>query len=200
MDPADDIADLYDRRVEDWDADRDRSLFEAPWLVRFSALLPAGGRVLDIGCGSGEPIGRYFIEGGFSLTGVDASPKMIALCRDRFSDHDWRVADMRQLDLGAVFDGILLWHSLFHLPPQDQPAVFAALRRHARSGTALMFTSGTEHGDLMGQWRGEALYHGSLSTVEYHDLLAQNGFEVIDHVENDATCGGANIWLARLVS
>ena len=50
--PADRIIDLYQRRARECDEARGRSLFERGWLDRFTALLPPGGSVLDIGCGS----------------------------------------------------------------------------------------------------------------------------------------------------
>ena len=71
---AERIVDLYERHAREWDADRGRGLFEKPWLDRFAALLPPGASILDLGCGSAEPIGRYIAEQGFHLTGVDSSP------------------------------------------------------------------------------------------------------------------------------
>jgi cyclopropane fatty-acyl-phospholipid synthase-like methyltransferase len=40
-----------------------------------------GGSILDLGCGMGEPIARYFIRVGYQVTGVDSSAAMIALCQ-----------------------------------------------------------------------------------------------------------------------
>jgi SAM-dependent methyltransferase len=59
---AERIIGLYQRYAEDWDRERGNSLFEKAWLDRFLALLPPEPSILDIGCGSGEPIARYFIE------------------------------------------------------------------------------------------------------------------------------------------
>ena len=77
--PAEGIIDLYSRRAADWDADRGRDLIERAWLHRFLAEIPAGGAVLDLGCGSGEPIARYLSEQGRAVTGVDAAPGLIDL-------------------------------------------------------------------------------------------------------------------------
>jgi hypothetical protein len=58
------VVGVYRRNAVHFDAERPRSLFERPWLDRLRALLPDGGTLLDIGCGMGEPIARYFIEAG----------------------------------------------------------------------------------------------------------------------------------------
>ena len=195
--PAKGVIDLYSRRALDWDRDRGRSLFEKPWLDAFLAHLPAKGEVLDLGCGSGEPIARYLIGEGRAVTGIDAAPGLIDLCRRRFPDHDWRVADMRDIDLGRTFDGVIAWHSLFHLTPPDQRRMFAVLVRHLAPGGMLMFTSGTEEGETVGEWRGEPLYHGSLSVEEYRTALAAAGFEVVANRIGDPETGGATVWLAR---
>lgn len=191
------IIDLYERHAEAWDRQRGRDLIEKPWLDRFAALLPDGGSVLDLGCGMGEPIGGYLIERGFDITGVDSSPSLIAMARSRFPDHEWIVADMRRLALGRRFDGILAWHSFFHLAPQDQRPMFAIFAAHCAQGGSLMFTSGTEHGQAIGAWEGEPLYHGSLDMEEYEALLALSGFIMVDHYDHDKECGGATISIAK---
>ncbi len=195
--PAGGVVDLYSRRASDLDADRCRTLFERPWLDAFLAHVPPAGTVLDLGCGSGEPIARHLIEQGRRLTGVDASPGLIDLCRRRFPGHDWRVADMRGFEGGEVFDGVIAWHSLIHLAPEDQPAMFALFARRLRPGGALLFTSGSKHGETVGDWRGEALYHGSLSLGDYRAALDEAGFDLLRHVSGDPGCGGATVWLAR---
>lgn len=195
--PAERIVDLYSRRAADWDADRGRDLFEKPWLDRFLAHVPAAGSILDLGCGSGEPIARYLIAGGRAVTGVDAAPGLIDLCRARFPAQTWIVADMRGLDLGHAFDGLIAWHSAFHLTPDDQQGLFAVYARHVTPGGVLIFTSGPDHGERIGEWRGEPLYHGSLSAEAYRRGLDAAGFEVLRHAPDDPGCGHATVWLAR---
>lgn len=194
---ADGIIDLYTRRALDWDRDRGRTLIEKPWLEAFLAYVPVAGTILDLGCGSGEPIAAYLVEQGRAVTGVDAAPGLIDLCRRRFPDHDWRVADMRGLDLGRTFDGLIAWHSAFHLTPAEQREMFAVYARHLSPGGVLMFTSGSEEGETVGEWRGEPLYHGSLSTEGYRQALAGAGFGVLAGGVEDPGTGGATVWLAR---
>ncbi|MEZ5316851.1 MAG: methyltransferase domain-containing protein [Vicinamibacterales bacterium] len=193
----DDIPALYERHARAYDHDRGRSLFEQAWLDRLLALVPAGGEVLDVGCGMAEPIARYVIGAGFRVTGIDSAPSLIALCRTRFPDSTWLVGDMRQLDLGCRFDGIVAWDSFFHLHPDDQRAMFPRFAAHAGTDAPLLFTSGTAHGEAIGSYQGEPLYHGSLDRAEYERLLAGHGFRVEAHVENDPDCGGHTVWLTR---
>ncbi|RRB41828.1 class I SAM-dependent methyltransferase, partial [Escherichia coli] len=57
--------------------------------------LPRGGRILDLGCGAGEPIGRFLIARGHSVVGVDHAQSMINLAQTRFPRERWIKADMR---------------------------------------------------------------------------------------------------------
>jgi SAM-dependent methyltransferase len=195
---ADRIIGLYRRHANAWARERGNHLFEAAWFDRFRALVPADGTVLDIGCGAAEPLARYLIENGCDVTGVDAAPEMIAMCRDRFPDRTWHVADMRTLSLGRLFNGLVAWDSFFHLSYDDQRRMFPIFRKHAAPHAALMFTSGPSHGEAIGAYGGEPLYHASLDASEYRALLDANGFEVVMHVAEDPDCGGHTIWLAQL--
>src|SRR6478609_1346797 len=149
---SDDIIDLYERTATLWDAERHRHRVdgERMWIQRFLSHVRPGAGVLDLGCGSGEPIAADIVAAGHPVTGIDSAPSFIALCRHRFPGQEWIVADMRQLDLGRTFGGILAWHSMFHLTPDDQGQMFPLLARHAVSGAPLMFTSGPERGVRIG--------------------------------------------------
>lgn len=194
---ADAIVSLYARHAAAYDRQRGRNLIEAHWLGRFLSLLPASPSVLDIGCGMGEPIARHLIERGCSVTGVDSSEPLIALCRERFPQQSWQVADMREFALGRRFDGLIAWDSFFHLTPDAQRPMFPRFRAHAAEGAALLLTSGPRQGEAIGSFEGEPLYHASLDPAEYRSLLDQNGFSIIAHVVEDAACGGHTIWLAQ---
>lgn len=197
---SDRIIDLYERNAHNYVSDRRAVVSdETPWLDRFIALLPQHARILDIGCGCGEPIARYFIDRNIGVEGVDASPTLISFCRARFPKQRWQVADMRTLELGRTFHGLLAWDSFFHLCHDDQRRMFPIFKSHAAARGALMFTSGTSHGVAIGSYHGEPLYHGSLAPEEYRALLEANGFRVEAHVAEDPDCGRHTVWLAQAV-
>ena len=191
-----DIIDLYERHALAYDHDRGRTLQEKAWLDRFLEHVPSSGTVLDVGCGMGEPIARYILESGFRLVGIDSSPTLIRLCRSRFTEAEWIVADMRELAIRRRFDGIIMWDSFFHLSMDEQRAMFPRLARHACEGAPLLFTSGPSEGEAIGAYEGEPLYHASLDPSEYERLLASSGFTVRAFVPDDPTCGHHTVWLA----
>ena len=190
------MIDLYERHARDFDRDRGRSLQEKTWLDRFIGLLEPPATVLDIGCGTGEPIARYLTQNGCSVVGVDSSPSMIEIFRGRFPSAECLVTDMRTLQLGCRFDGILAWDSFFHLSMDDQRAMFPRFAAHARPGAPLMFTGGPREGEAIGSYCGEPLYHASLDPAEYERLLRSNGFAVRAYTAEDPDCGGHTVWLA----
>ena len=199
---ADDIVDIYERHAGAWvrarlQERRLHGLYERGWLDRFCELVSAGRAVLDMGCGAGQPIAAYLIERGFSVTGVDSSKAMIAMFKAHLPGQEALISDMRTLALRRSFHGVLAWDSFFHLDHDSQRRMFPVFRAHAAPRAALMFTSGTAHGEGIGRLEGDPLYHASLDADEYRQLLDSHDFDVIATVAEDRTCGRRTVWLAQ---
>ena len=188
----------YERHARAWDADRRAGPWnDRPWHDRFVAALPEGARVLDLGCGGGAPVAMAMASRGLRVTGVDASPTLISLCRERMPDQEWVVAGMRSVSLGRRFDGVLAWDSLFHLGHDDQRCMFDVFARHGAGAAVLMFNAGPAHGEAVGRYRGDPLYHASLDPADYEVRLDRIGFEILAHAVEDREAGGRTVWLAR---
>lgn len=85
-------------------------------------LLPSGGKVLDVGCGTGEFLAS--IAGFCSVVGIEPEPAAAAWGHERLG-LDIRTGDFGSVELPAhSFQLITLWHALEHIP---QP--IAALAR-----------------------------------------------------------------------
>lgn len=194
------IVDLYREGATDWIEMRGRAAGapEAAWFDRFVAALPPGGRVLDVGCGSGWPHAARLIDRGFRVTGVDSSGALLDHARRTLPTGEWIEADMRALDLGdRRFDGVVAWWSLFHLSPEDQRRVVPILAALIAPGGSLMIATGDRHGEAIGEWRGEPLYHGSLSPEDYRTLLTAAGLVPTDAPLADHEDERGVIWLAK---
>jgi len=194
-----DILPTYNEVAKTWDLQRNQALFERKWLDRMLNYAP-GRNVLDLGCGAGRPIASYLLDRRATLTGLDGAPAMIALFQTNLPQARGVLADMRGVDLGETFDAILAWNSFFHLSPDDQRAMFEVFARHSAPGAALMFTSGPEESEEIGDVAGYSLYHSSLSPDEYEGLLNAYGFKVKHFCPEDPECAGHTIWLAQFTS
>jgi ubiquinone/menaquinone biosynthesis C-methylase UbiE len=193
-----DLARLYARHARDFDRVRTRSMMELPYLERATSLRPPPGKVLDIGCGSGEPIARYFVDKGYQVTGLDFVEEMLAICRSRLPQMTWCSMDMRELELSEQFDIVIAWDSFFHLSREAQRDVLPRFSRHTVTGGVLIFTSGLKEGEgIGGDLCGDRLYHASLDTEEYARLLDRHGYDVALHKAEDPKCGGHTVWIAQ---
>lgn len=193
------VYESYEEIVHWFDDARTKTLMEAEYLNLIVKAIPAGCSILDLGCGTGEPIAQFFIGKGFKVTGVDGSKRMIELCKSRFPNEQWIVSDMREINLNQQFDVILAWHSFFHLDPDSQRRMFKIFATHIKLGGILAFTSGEDEGEVWSDNGGQMLYHASLSTKEYEKLLSENLFQALLHKVRDPECGEATVWVARKI-
>jgi 2-polyprenyl-6-hydroxyphenyl methylase/3-demethylubiquinone-9 3-methyltransferase len=150
----------------------------------------AGKRALDVGCGAGllaEPLARL----GASVTGIDASPEVIAVARDHAGsmglEIDYRVGDVQ--DLEGEFDLITAMEVIEHVA---DPAVFlqALAKRLAPGGLLILSTpNATGWSKLLMITVGEGLGQIPRGTHEFEKfigpdrmklLLADAGLECLD--------------------
>jgi predicted TPR repeat methyltransferase len=191
------IAALYNTFAKEFDRDRSRGLMEEVYLLEVLNRLNGRTEILDLGCGSGEPIARFFLEAGYFVTGIDVAPAMLEICRARFPQAWWIQCDMRSMTLRRRFDAIIAWDSFFHLPAIDQRRMFPVFQQHIARHGLLLFTSGPRAGTVIGSMHGHELFHASLDAEEYESLLKIHGFEVLLHRVQDPACGDHTVWLAQ---
>jgi SAM-dependent methyltransferase len=91
-----------------------------------ASVVPAGASVLELGCGAGR-ITRQLVRLGYRVTAVDESPEMLA----EVLDADTVQAQIEELELGRVFDAVLLASNLVNAEPASRRAFLETCRRHA---------------------------------------------------------------------
>lgn len=102
------------------------------------------GKVLDLGCGAGEPFAANFIERDWKVTGVDFSQRMLDLAAKYVPSMDTICADMRNIEFAAnEFDAVTMIYSLFHIPCDDHAALFSKIFDWLRPHGRVLFTYAT---------------------------------------------------------
>ncbi len=103
-----------------------------------------GGRVLELGCGTGQKL--IPIAGdGYSCVGVDLAAEMLVEARRKAGERgvavEWVQGDMRDFELGGTFDFVFVAaNSLLHLQEgEDLVSCFRAVRRHLAPGGRFVF-------------------------------------------------------------
>jgi SAM-dependent methyltransferase len=142
----------YDELAPDFDAARNDDAASSTLLSAFLGGLPADARVLDAGCGAGEPVLRRAAAATTvaDAVGLDLSRGQLSLAAAAAPDAPLLQGDMTRLPLATdSVDAVVAYWSLIHVPDADQPAVLAEFARVLRPGGRLLVTEGRE------AWRGE---------------------------------------------
>jgi len=149
--------------------------------------LPRGAAVLDLGCGSGQPISQVLVDAGCTLHGVDASPSLLTAFRACFPHVPAECNAVERSEFFArSFDGVLAWGLLFLLPPETQALVVRKVARALNAGGQFLFTAPVQACTWSDAMTGQTSV--SLGTDAYRRTLAAAGLTVVDTF----TDGGAN--------
>ncbi len=165
--------------------------------------LPAGAKILDVGCGSGW-LSEYFARLGYNVTGIDISDDLVSMARERvknvpynldhetalrcrFLTHDIEVAPLPK-ESEAKFDAIICYDSLHHLA--DERAVFRHLAAMLDVGGLLFILEGQKpeggsatEDELRDVMRQYGTLESPFSSDYLRELISANGFVVVgDHV------------------
>jgi SAM-dependent methyltransferase/ribosomal protein S18 acetylase RimI-like enzyme len=157
-------------------------------LNRFAEDVRGRGLVADLGCGPGH-VARYLHEQGVRMLGVDLSPRMIDWARTRSPEIEFRVGDMRALDLpDGALAGIVAFYSLIHIAEKEMGPTLRELRRVLTPGGLLLvaFHIGEEtvHRDeLWGHAVSLDFRFLMPSPIVAH--LVESGFLVMERVDRE---------------
>jgi SAM-dependent methyltransferase len=103
-----------------------------------------GASVLDLGCGTGGHV-IPLAQAGYRVTGVDRSPEMISIAREKAEiagvDPALLVGDVRDISLDATFDAVISMFAVvgYQLTNHDLAAMFSVARRHLGVGGVFTF-------------------------------------------------------------
>ncbi len=148
--------------------------WDNPWPPDFDwflTLIEGAGTVLDLGCGTGV-FSAAVAARGAKVVGADPAAAMLAVARGRSDRVTWVQAPAQGLDLGQVFDAVVMTGHAFQclLTPEDRAAVLATIARHLAPQGRFFFDSRNPDAREWENWGPEATrerrVHPELGLVE----------------------------------
>ena len=103
-------------------------------LSAFLALLPPGGRILELGCGAGGDTAEMLAQ-GFDVHATDGSPEMAAVASKRLGRHVETLL-FHELDAVEAYDAVWANACLLHVPRDQLPRVLSLIWRALKPGGA----------------------------------------------------------------
>lgn len=129
-----DLRDTYNRIAEAWHNDHTADDWWIEGTNTFLSMLPQGGTVLDVGCGSGSKT-KYISERGCTVTGIDFSEKLLEIAREEAPMAKFALLPMENLEqLNEKFDGVFVQASLLHIPKNEAADVVKKMAEHLNPG------------------------------------------------------------------
>jgi SAM-dependent methyltransferase len=131
-----DFSPTYDALSPRWDAWSAAIVPDVreAWACRVTAFLTPGERVVELGCGTGVPVGRW-LAATYDYTGVDASPGMLARAAVALPGATLVHGDMHALRFPpASLGGVVAFYSISHTPRDRHAALFAEISSWLRPG------------------------------------------------------------------
>lgn len=157
--------------------------------------LPPESRILDVGCGSGW-LAEYFARLGYDVCGIDISPELIEMARERLRrvpfpvDHEtplrhrFQTHDIEAAPLDETFDAVICYDSLHHF--EDERAVIRHLAMMLNYGGLLFILEGDRpvegsrgERELLDEMREYGTLESPFSRDYLQGLLSENGFALV---------------------
>jgi len=179
------LREIYNGFAETYE--KNRGLFDMTKVLAsfYGRLHVEKGRLLDLGCGAGEPFPRFFIDRGWIVTGVDFSERMLELASKYIPEMQTIYADMCKVEFKpSQFEAITAIYSLFHVPRNDHAALFDKFYRWLCPKGKVLFTyatkefTGSIEFDGYKEFMNQELYYSHKSPDKLYADLENTGFNI----------------------
>lgn len=152
-----------------------------PWarfVAELAARLPAGARVLDLGCGNGAKISRLATR--FEVVGVDLSEQQLRLARANVPEATFVQGDLAELDFTpGSFDAVTALYSLVHVPREDHRELFERIRQWLGPGGLFLASLSHVGGeDRTYEWLGVEMFFSGFDADTNRRLVRDAGFDL----------------------
>lgn len=158
--------------------------------------LPAGSRVLELGCGPGDPATRLLAE-RHRVVAIDLSAGQLALARGHAPAAALAHADIARLAVRpSSVDAVASFFALGHLPPEAHAPLLASIGIWLRPGGVVVLNAPPHPGEgVEDGWLGVPMYFGAVGRDATCAALRDGGLEVECAREVSDAPGETFLWV-----
>lgn len=165
-------------------------------VLEWSAALPPGTAILDLGCGHGVPIAQALFGAGFQVYGVDASPTLLSAFRERFPQASAECAAIEESSFfNRTFDAAIAVGVIFLQPADRQRTIIAQAARALNPGGRFLFTATKDPNTWSDSLTDRDSF--SLGAEDYIRILRTEGFALEGHATDE---GGNYYYFASKIA
>ncbi len=148
--------------------------------IHFYPKLPANGKILDLGCGSGRDT-KFFKELGFNVVALDGSEKM---CRfaEQYTCGEVLCMDYKDMHFESEFDGIWACASLVHLQKEELPGIIQKISAAIKKDGIFYSSFKYGHGEAVVDGR----YFSYYTESEIEQIIEPAGLYLMQTRETEA--------------
>lgn len=175
---------------------KEGQIASAQWLIDS---LPAGSRVLDLGCGTGVPTARQLADAGLEVTGVDLSSRMIELARENVPGGEFHQLDLAELRPGGPrtlgrFDGVVAFFSLLMLPRNEIPLALRTIARLLVPGGAFAISMvEADIDDFAIPFIGTTIRVSGFLREDLREVVEAAGFDIVEETSYSYAPASADV-------
>jgi len=156
---------------------------------QFIDLIPAGGKIIDLGCGSGY-ISKYISDRDLCPIGIDFSNKMIEIAKNNYPEIPFYQIDICDIDKyfkEKMFDGLIAIYTLYFIPKEQMDSVLNSICTVLKEGAKILIITQIGNGEqfvdemLMPEGKREKSLFVNLYTeeqlfslLEEHNIYIEN--------------------------
>jgi len=171
------------------------------YLTMLNNLLKPGSAILDMGCGAGKPVAKFFIYKGHNVIGIDISEKQIKLARRSAPRGRYAVKDISALQKEEYkVDAVISFYTILHIPRETHQELFDKINSFLPEGGLALVTMASSEWEGTEDFYGVEMYFSHYGPDRNKTIIERAGFEVLlDEID---TSGGERhqVVLARKLS
>jgi 2-polyprenyl-3-methyl-5-hydroxy-6-metoxy-1,4-benzoquinol methylase len=186
----------YNKIAGWWTSQMKGSDYGMKYVQKAMSLTNKNAKLLDIGCGSNERIIDEALKNGFDIVGIDVSSEMIRIATKKHPDVTFIHDDFIEWRTSEYFDLIIAWDSVFHAPKHFQEKITKKMCSLLNEGGILLFTAGSEAGEVSGEMEGVSFEYGSIGYWEYLTILSEMKCKIV-LMEEDQFPAGHMVFICK---